>query len=67
MIILQPYQTCPYGDKCKYSMDCWGLESSRETEFVCQYVDSNGVFNENAPKPLGKTGKMKILLEDDNK
>ena len=63
MLVLKKNETCPYASKCPYSSDCWGTRADRGTEFTCELIKEDGTFSDLFP--LGKTGRMKILLEDE--
>ena len=63
MLVLKENEICPHASKCPYSSNCWGVRADRGTEFTCELIKEDGTFSD--PFPLGKTGRMKILLEDE--
>lgn len=62
MLVLKENEICPHASRCPYSSNCWGARADRGTKFTCEVIQEDGSFSDLFP--LGKTGKMKILLEE---
>lgn len=71
-LILDKNEVCKYSKTCKYNSGygsspfCIGSDPNRNTVFLCDLVDDKGVIIEDKFRSnLDKTGKMKIILEEE--
>lgn len=68
MILIGPYQTCPFSTKCPVSSNCYGTFKDRPNQFECDFVDNQGNFNEKALREgrtlFNMSGRGAILLEE---
>jgi|LSQX01.2.fsa_nt_gb hypothetical protein len=70
MLVLKPYEICPYANTCPYNTNstilnfgCNGADTSRNVEFSCDLINNDRTFIEGKFRSLtDKTGKMKIIL-----
>jgi hypothetical protein len=65
-MVLKANQVCPKAGTCKYAQTagnyCRGIDSTRETDFVCDLVTESGeVRPDGFRSSFDETGKMKIL------
>jgi len=68
MIKLNAKEKCPFFKECPYNSNslCQGADPLRETEFICDFVNKYGIFNEGRFRnKYDKTGKMEIILENE--
>lgn len=67
-MVLKENEVCPYAEKCPYNQSVYPCQGSvlRKNIFACSYVDETGNFTGkyNVRNPLDDTGKMKILMEN---
>jgi len=66
MLILKPFERCPYAYKCPYTNKsnqlCRGDDKNRNTEFKCNYYQNDGTILTNKYRnPLDYTGTSQIL------
>jgi len=65
MLILKPFETCPYGSRCPHVSgieNCMGINPNRSTQFTCEFVDKQGNISESGFRnPYDQTGNQKIL------
>lgn len=63
---LSENQVCPKMITCKYSDNCMGANSLRNTVFTCTLITEDGSIIDNGFRnPLDQTGKMQILTESE--
>lgn len=64
MIIIKKNEVCKFSSNCPHNKlgGCFGTRSDRENDFVCNFVNEDGLFVEGHERSaLDKTGESKVL------
>ena len=68
MLILEKGMVCPYADICPHNSShnlCYGARADRDNKFSCDLIEDDGTIKNGFRLSQDKTGKMKLLMEQE--